>query len=128
MNKRLTKREVLLNNGSGMHICGINYGYEYEFYSTGNTTFTLFSYGKKVCTLFIYKEEATVLDNHFLRKAGDFNVYLIKWNAWKFSPTTSRQTRAMLEEIEIQFGIYTSDWTENFTNLDINEIMRGEKS
>lgn len=128
MNRRLTKREVLANHGSGMHICGMNYGYEYEFYSTGNTTFTLFSYGQKVCTLFIYLEEETALNDHFIGKAGDFYVYFIKWNAWKFSVTTSRQTRAMLEEIEIQFGTYTSDWAENFTRLGINEIMKGKKS
>ena len=124
MNKRLTKAEIQSNHGSGMHICGINYGYEYEFYSTGNTTFTLFSYGKKVCTLFIYVDEAHVLDSHFIRKAGDFYVYLIKWDAWKYSHTTSAQTRVMMEEIERQFGIYISDWNENFTRLDINKIMK----
>lgn len=124
MNKRLTKREVLANHGGGMHICGINYGYEYEFYSTGNTTFTLFSYGKKVCTLFIYLEETPVLKSFYVRKAGDFYVYLIKWDAWKYSRTTSAQTRRMLEEIDIQFGIYTSNWNENFTTLDINKILK----
>lgn len=129
MNKQLTKRDIDGNHREGMHICGLNFGYTYSI-STGthNAQFNIFSYDKKVCTLWIYAERSSILSEYELWNAGDFRLYMICWDAWKYSPTTTRQTREALEEIERVFGWYSSKWNDYFTRLDVEKIMRRKKS